>query len=71
MTILSNDTSGDVIRKSFTSKSSDIVIQSSKHRTAQSIVVLDSKGECRFLIGDMEIHEEITPELVSVAHFFK
>lgn len=36
-----------------------------KSSTAQCDVVFDSKGECQLLLGDMEIHEQITSALVS------
>ncbi|KAI4464702.1 hexokinase family member [Holotrichia oblita] len=32
--------------------------------TAQCDVVFDSKGECQLLLGDMEIHKKITPDLI-------
>ncbi|XP_017770887.1 PREDICTED: pseudouridine-metabolizing bifunctional protein C1861.05-like [Nicrophorus vespilloides] len=34
-------------------------------RTAQCMVVLDSDGECKFLVGDMDVHARITPEMVN------
>lgn len=36
-----------------------------KSSTSQCDIVFDAKGECQFLLGDMEIHKQITPNLVS------
>lgn len=32
--------------------------------SAQCIVVLDNKGDCKLLLGDMDVHKMITPEMV-------
>ncbi|XP_018564325.1 pseudouridine-metabolizing bifunctional protein C1861.05 [Anoplophora glabripennis] len=36
------------------------------HNTAQCIIVFDRKGECKFLMGDMQIHQQITPEVIQL-----
>lgn len=35
-------------------------------RTSMYSALFDSKGECLLGLGDMEIHNQITPELVSL-----
>lgn len=42
-----------------------------EHDTAQCTVVLDAKGDSRFLIGDMSIHNRITPEVVSIMCYIR
>ncbi|KAK4880525.1 hypothetical protein RN001_008671 [Aquatica leii] len=34
------------------------------HNTAQCNVVFDNHGECKILIGDMDIHAQITPDMI-------
>lgn len=38
--------------------------------TGQCTIVLDRNGECKFLVGDMEIHQHLTPEMVCVFFLF-
>lgn len=35
-------------------------------RTATYAAILDARGECLMGLGDMEVHEQITPDLVSI-----
>lgn len=34
------------------------------HPTANCAVVLDNSGDCKLVVGDMSIHQEITPDLI-------
>ena len=37
--------------------------------TANCAVILDKSGDCRVCVGDMSIHEQITPELIRSNEF--
>uniref|UniRef100_A0A1B0D8T4 Carbohydrate kinase PfkB domain-containing protein n=1 Tax=Phlebotomus papatasi TaxID=29031 RepID=A0A1B0D8T4_PHLPP len=41
----------------------DSLIINSIHPTANCAVVLDSAGDCKVVVGDMQIHSSITPDL--------
>lgn len=55
---------GEILLKQIPNLSKQSVAKVAGHNTAQCVVVLDSTGECSFLIGDMKIHEEISPKMV-------
>lgn len=56
--------SGEILLKQIPNLSRQNVAKLPGRNTAQCIVVLDSTGECSFLMGDMKIHEEISPKMV-------
>lgn len=59
------DQNGEFLRKTLSeraTKGSKI----SESPTANCAVVLDNVGDCKLCVGDMTIHQEITPDLVRV-----
>ncbi|XP_059621516.1 uncharacterized protein LOC132265075 [Phlebotomus argentipes] len=42
----------------------DALIADRAHPTATCAVVLDSAGDCKIVVGDMQIHSSITPDLI-------
>lgn len=56
--------SGEILLKQIPNLSRHSVAKLARHNTAQCIVVLDSTGECSFLMGDMTIHKEISSKMV-------
>lgn len=60
-----SDAYGDFLVSSLPSNCVQNITKMNNFNTAQCTVVFDSEGECRILIGDMEIHKEITPQLIT------
>lgn len=69
LSAVGDDQNGHFLRSFLPRESLATVLVLPEHDTAQCTVVLDSKGDSKFLIGDMSIHGQITPEMVSF--FFK
>ncbi|KAJ8979176.1 hypothetical protein NQ317_018998 [Molorchus minor] len=59
---IGDDEQGRLLKSFIPTESSGMVKVVNGHSTAQCVIVFDNKGECKFLMGDMEIHKEITPE---------
>nr|XP_022913649.1 pseudouridine-metabolizing bifunctional protein C1861.05 [Onthophagus taurus] len=62
ISVIGNDTSGEIISNSLAEKKN--IEKLNGFTTAQCAVVFDECGECKVLIGDMEIFKELTPEMV-------
>lgn len=60
-----NDSHGQYLQSLLPSSCSQSVQMLPNSDTAQCIVVLDCNGECKMLLGDMDIHHQITPDMVS------
>uniref|UniRef100_A0A1B0EZQ4 Carbohydrate kinase PfkB domain-containing protein n=1 Tax=Lutzomyia longipalpis TaxID=7200 RepID=A0A1B0EZQ4_LUTLO len=43
----------------------DSMITDQTHPTANCAVLLDCDGDCKIIVGDMQIHSSISPDLVS------
>lgn len=63
LTCLGKDAAGSFLLQTIDPKSRKFV-QKIDQDTSQCAVVLDNKGECRFLIGQMDIHDTLTPQMV-------
>lgn len=59
------DLSGKIATAELPEKTLALVQTLPDSMTAQCTVVFDSKGECKFLLGDMEINKQITTDYVS------
>lgn len=62
---LGSDLQGKILKESIPPENRTHVKILESHNSAQCIVVFDSNGDCKFLLGDMDIHREISPEMVS------
>lgn len=65
LTVVGDDDNGHFLTSSLPPESLKTALILPEQDTAQCTVVLDAEGDCRFLVGDMSIHERITPEVVS------
>lgn len=63
------DRNGDFLRKTLPDKSTGGSKVSDTSPTANCAVILDKNGDSRLCVGDMRIHQEITPDLVSIKIF--
>lgn len=61
-----NDSNGEFLRKTLPQSATAWSKISNDVSTASCAIILDKSGECKLHVGDMNIHREITPELVSV-----
>jgi len=59
-----DDQNGEVLRKTLPSEATQSCQVSSMFATASCAVILDKVRDCKIYVGDMDIHREITPELV-------
>ncbi|GJQ85635.1 hypothetical protein Trydic_g20184 [Trypoxylus dichotomus] len=64
LSVLGKDTSSKIITSTLPLEVTKHIRRITKMATAQSTAIFDSKGECRLLLGDMEIHKEITPDFI-------
>lgn len=64
LSAVGDDPNGHFLCSHLPDESLSTVMVLPEHDTAQCTVVLDAKGDCKFLIGDMTIHGQITSELV-------
>lgn len=60
-----NDQNGDFLRFSLPEGATGGSRVSDTFSTANCAVILDKQGDCKLVVGDMTIHGEITPDLVS------
>lgn len=58
------DQNGDFLRKTLPAGATRGSIISDR-QTASCAIILDKRGDCKLCVGDMTIHGEITPDLVS------
>lgn len=58
------DGNGDFLRKTLPDKATGGSKLSDTSPTANCAVILDKNGDSRLNVGDMKIHQEITPDLV-------
>lgn len=65
LTVVGDDDDGHFLTSTLPPESLKTALVLPKQNTAHCTIVLDAQGDCRFLIGDMSIHERITPEVVS------
>lgn len=63
------DQNGDFLRKTLPDKATGGSKISDTSPTANCAVILDKNGDSRLLVGDMKIHQEITPDLVRTKAF--
>jgi pseudouridylate synthase / pseudouridine kinase len=59
------DQNGDFLRKTLSESTTHGSKISDTSPTANCAVILDRQGDCKLVVGDMTIHQEITPDLVS------
>lgn len=59
-----DDNNGVILRETLPKAATQESLISKNLPTANCAIVLDRDGDCKLCIGDMSIHEEITPELV-------
>lgn len=64
LTTIGNDAAGSFLRTSVDPKSRNLIQHLDDNDTSQTAIILDNKGECKLLIGQMTIHETLTSELV-------
>jgi sugar/nucleoside kinase (ribokinase family) len=60
-----SDQNGDFLRNTLPKRATGGSIVSDTSPTANCAVILDKNGDFRLAVGDMTIHREITPDLVS------
>lgn len=60
-----NDQNGDFLRKTLPEGATGGSRVSDTFPTANCAVILNKHGDCKLNVGDMTIHGEITPDLVS------
>lgn len=65
LTVVGDDDNGHFLKSTLPPESLRTALVLPEQNTAQCTIVLDAKGDCTFLVGDMSIHERITPEVVS------
>lgn len=61
-----NDSQGNYIRSNFPLEVARYIKTVRTIPTAQCTVILDSNGECKLLLGELNIFNEITPDTVSI-----
>lgn len=59
-----NDSHGDYILDTLPSNCKKYVASIANETTAQCTVVFDSNGECKLLLGQMDVFNKITPQMV-------
>ncbi|KAG5878906.1 hypothetical protein JTB14_023563 [Gonioctena quinquepunctata] len=64
LSVVGADEQGGLIKSLIPSQSRHFVQVDKSHNTAQCIIVFDDEGSCRMLMGDMKIHNKITPEMI-------
>lgn len=71
MTLISafgDDQNGEILRKTLPADATQSCKVSSEFATASCAVILDKARDCKLYVGDMDIHREITPELVRICN---
>lgn len=66
ISVVGNDNHGEYLRSLLQPSSTKGIKVVPDIPTAQCTVVLDSNGECKLLLGEMDIHKKITPDMVSL-----
>ncbi|KAL5285143.1 hypothetical protein ACFFRR_007092 [Megaselia abdita] len=62
---IARDQMGDMILKTLPSNTIPIISTQTKHSTSVCSVVFDKNGDCKLVLGDMSIHNDITPEQIT------
>lgn len=70
LTSVGNDEQGNVLKSHIPGDCSKYVKTIENARTSQCIVVLNSNGDCPLLMGDMDIHQSITSQMVRFIRLF-
>lgn len=58
------DQNGNFLKSTLPAESTVSSATITTHPTANCAVVLDNGGDCKLVVGDMSIHQEITPDLI-------
>lgn len=66
LTVVGNDEQGKLVEKSIPLPCSNLLLSKDGSNTAQCVIVFNELGDCKMLMGDMEIHKQITPDMVSI-----
>jgi pseudouridine kinase len=61
-----NDQNGKILRQTLPAYATACSITCDYKPTASCAIILDSSGVSRLCAGDMNIHQEITPEMVNM-----
>lgn len=62
---IARDQMGDMVLKTLPSNTIPIISTQTKHSTSVCSVVFDKNGDCKLVLGDMSIHNDITPEQIT------
>ncbi|CAG9863283.1 unnamed protein product [Phyllotreta striolata] len=65
LTVIGDDYFGDQVKSSIPAASRRLMRTSNGKGTAQCKIVFDKVGNCQMLMGDMDVHGEITPQIVA------
>lgn len=66
LSVVGQDYHGDYILSKLPRENIHHIKKINNAITAQCTVVFDKHGECKLLLGNMDIFKQITPELVSL-----
>lgn len=61
---IARDHMGEMVLKTLPSNTIPIISTQTKHSTSVCSVVFDKNGDCKLVLGDMSIHDDITPEQI-------
>ncbi|GLV41605.1 uncharacterized protein CBL_06834 [Carabus blaptoides fortunei] len=64
LSAVGNDSHGRYLRANLPAASTRALVMVDSCPSAQCTVVLDSNGECKLLLGEMDIHKHITPAII-------
>lgn len=62
---IARDQMGEMVLKTLPSNTNPIISTQTKHSTSVCSVVFDKNGDCKLVLGDMSIHNDITPEQIT------
>lgn len=65
ISVVGRDPHAEFLKKITSKKCFKRVLKTDKFNTAQYMVLCDANGECKLGLGDMDIFQLITPEVVS------
>lgn len=65
LSVLGSDEQGSMAKKSIPAACSSLLQVKQGYSTAQCVIVFNDVGDCKMLMGNMDIHKQITPEMVS------
>ncbi|XP_067639135.1 uncharacterized protein [Eurosta solidaginis] len=64
ISIVGNDQIGQSLLKMMPTQLQNFVSVDDKGATSLCTLLLDKEGDCKIILGNMEIHEQITPEMI-------